>query len=62
MVISDSDPEAAIFYTTNGKRPTRDSAQYLAPLAVSATEKIRAMAVVPGDRASGIVMKTFRIG
>lgn len=59
--LADGDPEAAIFYTTNGKRPTTGDAQFLAPITVSAKEKVRAMAVVPGERASGVVSKTFKV-
>lgn len=62
VTIADSDPEAAIFYTTDGKKPTTSSAQFLAPITVTTKEKIRAMAVVPGDRASGVVTKSFKVG
>jgi hypothetical protein len=61
VTIVDSSAEAAIFYTAKGKKPTTSSTQYLNPITVTAKEKVRAMAVIPGDRASGVVTKTFTV-
>jgi len=43
--INDETPEAAIYYTTNGKTPTASSTLYSGPISVSSTERITAIAI-----------------
>jgi hypothetical protein len=46
--IASSDPAAQIFYTVDGSDPTPSSVPYMAPIPVSATQTIRAVALAPG--------------
>ena len=48
IALSDATPGAAIYYTTNGTTPSVNSALYTAPLHVSSTETIQAIAVASG--------------
>jgi hypothetical protein len=59
--IADSDAAAAVFYTTNGKRPTTSSERYAGPIAVSAKTKVEALAFDVGMEPSGVVSKTFKV-
>ena len=61
VTISDSASGATIYYTTDGSTPTITSLEYAGPIAVSATETVRAMAVVSGDSNSGIGSAAFTI-
>jgi hypothetical protein len=45
VAISDTTPDATIYYTTNGSMPTTSSTQYTNPLTVSASATIQAIAV-----------------
>jgi hypothetical protein len=53
VTISDSTPGATIYYTTNGTTPTTSSALYTAPLNVSSSETLEAIAVANGYTQSG---------
>src|SRR5690606_10682460 len=44
LVLSSSNPGEVIRYTTDGTKPTTDSAVYTAPIQISSTVKIRARA------------------
>jgi hypothetical protein len=59
-MISDSDAAAALFYTTDGTRPTLSSKRYAGPIAVSATTKLQALAFDVNMQPSGVVSKKFR--
>jgi hypothetical protein len=47
VTISDTTPGAAIYYTTDGSTPTTASTPYTAPVSISATETLSAIAVAP---------------
>ena len=61
VTISDAEPNATIYYTTDGSPPTSNSTVYAAPLAVNATTMIRAFAVAPGLGPSGVVAGQYVI-
>ncbi len=60
VMISDSDAAAALFYTTDGTRPTLSSKRHAGPIAVSATTKVQALAFDVNMQPSGVVSKKFR--
>ena len=60
MLLSDSTPGAVIHYTTDGSAPTAQSAVYSAPISVSATETLRAIAIASGY-AQGSASATYTI-
>lgn len=61
VTISDSTPNATIFYTTDGTTPTTSSSQYSAPISVSQTEAIQAIATAPGYPTSAVASATYII-
>jgi len=50
-----------IYYTTNGSPPTTNSSVYSAPIQVSATTSINAIAVAPATRRAQSVGGTYSI-
>jgi hypothetical protein len=62
VTLVDSDRAAAVFYTTDGKKPTTSSLRYVGPIFVSAKTRVQAMAFDVNMRPSGVVSKTFKKG
>jgi hypothetical protein len=61
VTLSDTTPGATIYYTTNGTAPTTSSAVYTAPISVSSTETIEAIAAESGYVTSGVVGAKYTI-
>lgn len=61
VTIADSDTQALVFYTTDGKKPTPNSQRYAGPIAVNAKEKIQALAFDLNELPSGVVSKKFKV-
>jgi uncharacterized repeat protein (TIGR03803 family) len=61
VTISDTTAGATIYYTADGSIPTITSTKYTAPILVSATETIEAIAVATGYSASAVASGTYNI-
>ncbi len=57
--ISDSTSGTTIYYTTDGSTPTASSTQYTAPLTVSSTETLNAIAVASGLPQSAVASASY---
>ena len=57
--ISCADPNAAIYYTTDGDEPSTRSTLYEGPVSVSDSMPLRAVSVVEGKRVSEITTATY---
>ncbi len=57
--ITEATPGATIYYTLDGSTPTVASAVYTAPIALTATTTIQAMASAPGYLQSGVTSQTY---
>ncbi len=60
VTISDATPGAAIYYT-NGTMPTASSTQYTAPITVSSSETLEAIATASGYSQSSVATATYTI-
>ena len=61
VTIQEKNPDAKIYYTTDGSRPTLQSAVYSGPIAVSSSETIKVLATGEHTNASGVVTEKFKI-
>jgi hypothetical protein len=61
VTLADATPGAVIYYTTNGTTPTTASAVYSAPLNVSATTTVKALAAAGGYSNSAVASATYTI-
>ena len=61
VTLSDSTSGAAIFYTTNGSMPTASSTPYTAPITVTATETINAIATATNFSTSAVGSAAYTI-
>jgi hypothetical protein len=61
VTLADSDAQAAVFYTTDGKKPTTSSQRYAGPIEVSEKTKVQAVAFDVNMQPSGVVSKTFKV-
>jgi uncharacterized repeat protein (TIGR03803 family) len=61
VTIKDATPDVTIYYTTDGTTPTTSSAKYAAPITVSKTETIKALAQGPRNSASTVASAKFTI-
>ena len=61
VTISDTTSGATIYYTTNGTTPTTSSTVYTAPLTVSSTQTVQAIAVATGFTQSAVGSATYTI-
>ena len=61
VAISDADANAKIYYTTDGSAPSASSNLYAGPIAVSASETIKAIAIDPSLQDSSVVSSAYVI-
>ena len=54
VTISDTNPSATIYYTTDGSAPTTSSTRYTSPIEISSTGTVRSIAAAAGDTNSDI--------
>lgn len=61
VTLSSPNPNAVIYYTTDGWTPTESSSRYTAPLTISANTRIQAFSEEPGKAPSPIVAASYAI-
>jgi sugar lactone lactonase YvrE len=61
VIVTDTTSGAVIYYTTDGSMPSTSSTMYTAAITVSATETIKAIAVVAGYTNSAVGSATFTV-
>jgi hypothetical protein len=61
VVLSSPEPDAVIYYTTDGWTPTESSSRYKDPIIVTANTRIQAFAEVRGKSPSAIIAASYTI-
>jgi hypothetical protein len=61
VTIDDTDVQAAVHYTIDGKKPTAASPIYTGPIALEGTAKVQALAITPGDQNSSVASNKFKV-
>ena len=61
VTLSHTSPNASIYYTTDGSTPTVNSTPYTAPILVTVTTTIKAIAIVPGYTKSAVASGKYTI-
>ncbi|HWG20116.1 MAG TPA: chitobiase/beta-hexosaminidase C-terminal domain-containing protein [Terracidiphilus sp.] len=61
VTLSDTDANAAIYYTTDGSTPSVSSNHYTAPIQVAASETIKAIAIDPAMQNSNVTSAAYVI-
>lgn len=61
VILTSPDPNAVIYYTTDGWTPTESSSQYRDPIVISTATRIQAFAEVPGKAPSPIVAASYTL-
>lgn len=61
VILSSSNPNAVIYYTTDGWTPTESSAQYRDPIVITANMRVQAFAEEPGKAPSPIVAASYTV-
>jgi len=61
ITISDTTPNAAIYYTTDGTTPTTASKRYSGPVVITQTTMVQAVAIASGYTMSQVVTATYMI-
>jgi len=61
VTVSDGTSGAVIYYTTNGATPTNSSSVYTAPLKITSTTTLKAIAIYPGGPASAVDSATYTL-
>lgn len=59
LEMSTNTPDAKIHYTLDGSTPTSNSAAYSAPITISSTQTVRAVAIAPGKLNSDETVATY---
>lgn len=57
--ITDSTPNASVYYTTDGSAPTAESARYTAPVQLTGSLTLKAIAIAPGYLNSAVASATY---
>lgn len=61
VTLSDATSGAAIYYTTNGSKPTTASTLYAGPISVGASETIQAVAFASGSSLSSVAAASYTL-
>jgi hypothetical protein len=61
ITISDTTPNATIYYTTDGTTPTTASKRYSGPVVITQTTMVQAVAIASGYAMSQVVTATYMI-
>jgi sugar lactone lactonase YvrE len=61
LTITDTAPNAIVYYTSDGSTPNAGSTQYSGAITISQSETIRAIAVAPGFASSAVASATYTI-